>query len=217
MKRLFLILLLVNLAFAGVALLAVNGEDENLQDHQPLDADKLDIVSAAKVTDKRVSVNPVQDKDKLCLEWGTFTGQSLEQALAKLKEMSVDEATFSQVNVEESNRFWVYIPPLKSKAEADKKIAELKAMGAKDFLLIATDGKWKNAISLGVYATEEASFKYLAQLQKKGVKSAKSGPRQRETGEVKFQIRDVSDDVANKLVKLKEDFKGSDLKAVACQ
>ena len=216
MKRLFLFLLLLNLLFAGVAQLAANGNGEADSDHQPLNSDKIQIVAdagAPAVTENKT----VAEAPRVCLEWGVFSGSSVEQAQAALKTLNLGEGKLTQLNVEETNRYWVYVPPLKSKAEAEKKIAEFKKMGINDVLLILAEGKWQYAISLGVFATEDASVKYLAQLQKKGVKSAKSGGRQHETGEVKFQIRDVSEDMATKLTLIKEGFQGSELKAVACQ
>lgn len=220
MKRLFFILLFINLLFAGVAQLAVNGSSETGREHQPLNDDKIQIVAdrvSSGLGDKNKPDFSAAEKDKVCFEWGAFSGSDMEQAQSALKTLHLGEGVLTQHNVEEADRFWVYIPPLKTKSDADKKISELKAMGVNDFLLMQPDGKWKYAISLGVFTTEEASVKFLAQLQKKGVKSAKSGPRNHETGKVKFQLNDVSEEVATQLVALKEDFKGSELKAVACQ
>jgi len=219
MKRLFLILLLLNLLFAGIAQLAVNGSSETGREHAPLNAEKIQIVASVEapaLIENNTAAPSAPEKTRVCLEWGVFAGSDLEQALVALKALNLDERNLTQLKVEETNRYWVYIPPLKSKADAEKKLSELKALGAKDFQLMQTEGKWQYAISLGVFATEDAAVKYLAQLQKKGVRSAKSGPRQHETGEVKFQIREVSDDLATKLVAIKEGFQGSELKAVAC-
>ena len=220
MKRLFLVLLLVNILFAVVAQLAVKGSSETAIDHQPLNAEKIQIVDgvAQPAQSENVPSAPsLPDKARVCLEWGIFSGDDLKQAQTALKTLNLDETKLTQLKVEETNRYWVYIPPLASKAAAEKKIAELKTMGVNDFLLMPAEGKWQFAISLGVFATEDAAAKYLVQLQKKGVRSAKSGPRQHETGEVRFQIRDVSDEMATKLIEMKEGFQGSELKAVACK
>lgn len=220
MKRLFLILLLLNLLFVGIVQFASNGSGETSRDHQPLNAEKIQIVAEVETPALTVIDLPattISEKTSVCLEWGTFAGNSLEQALSALKSMNLGESKLAQLKVAETNGYWTYIPPLKSKPEAEKKISELKALAVNDFELMQAAGQWQYAISLGVFATEAASAKYLTQLQKKGVRSAKSGPRQHETGEVKFQFQNVSDELATRLVAIKERFHGSELKAVACQ
>jgi len=77
--------------------------------------------------------------------------------------------------------------------------------------------KWRHAISLGVFSTQEAADKYLAELRtKNNVKSAKSGPRTLEEGHASMLIKASGENLESDLVKLKLDFPGTELKAVPC-
>ena len=68
---------------------------------------------------------------------------------------------------------WVYIPPLKTKREAENKVAELKKFGIKEFFIVQENGPNNLAISLGLFSTPEAAESALEALREKGVRSAK--------------------------------------------
>ena len=79
------------------------------------------------------------------------------------------------------------------------------------------NNKWRHAISLGVFSTQEAADKYLAELRtKNNVKSAKSGPRTLEEGHASMLIKASGENLESDLVRLKLDFPGTELKAVPC-
>ena len=73
--------------------------------------------------------------------------------------------------------YWVYIPPLPSKQEAERKAAELKKMRVPEFFLVQDVGPNRLAISLGIFSTADAAAERLAQLRAIGVKSARVGER----------------------------------------
>ena len=108
----------------------------------------------------------------------------------------------------------MYIPPLKTRAEADKKAGELKARGITDFSVMPDNDQWQFALSLGVFKTEEAANNYLGQLRQKGVRSAVAGARGAKTST--FVIRDPGDAAALKIAELKADFPNAQLKATTC-
>lgn len=62
--------------------------------------------------------------------------------------------------------FWVYLEP-KDANEARASIADLKRKGVNDYLLIKKDGLG-NAISLGVFSSQDAVNRRLAEMTKKG-------------------------------------------------
>lgn len=63
--------------------------------------------------------------------------------------------------------FWVYLAPENSEQTARQKLQDLQREGVKDSMLIHKGGL-KNAISLGVYSSQEAANRRLAELGKKG-------------------------------------------------
>ena len=59
----------------------------------------------------------------VCIEWGGFTPDQSARARGALEKAGLrDQATQREI----PERYWVYIPPLKSAAEAEKKTGELK-------------------------------------------------------------------------------------------
>ena len=147
----------------------------------------------------------------VCIEWGGFTPDQSARARGALEKAGLrDQATQREI----PERYWVYIPPLKSAAEAEKKTGELKARGISEFTVVQNDEQWSNAIALGEFKTDEAANTFLAQLRQKGVRSAVVG--QRAAKSVTFVIRDPGDAQAAKLAGLKNDFPGAQLKVTPC-
>jgi len=62
--------------------------------------------------------------------------------------------------------FWVYLEP-KDASEAKANIADLRKKGVQDYLLINRNGL-KNAISLGVFSSQDAVNRRLAEMTKQG-------------------------------------------------
>jgi hypothetical protein len=121
----------------------------------------------------------------------------------------------SQKKVEVITNYWVFIPPAANKPTADRKVAELKDQGVKDLFLIET-GPQRLAISLGVFRNEEAAQAQLADLQEKGVKGAKVGPRAQSVMQTALVVRDPPAPAMVRLKELQASFPGSDIKVGAC-
>ncbi len=118
----------------------------------------------------------VQPKVSSCAEWGEFSGSDLARAQQSLATLKLAEG-LAQRSVERNHGYWVYIPPLKKRSQVERKIAQLKERGVEDYFVVQEEGRWQNAISLGVFKSEEAAQKFLASLQAKGVRTAKIGER----------------------------------------
>lgn len=76
-----------------------------------------------------------------------------------------------------SGSFWVFIPPLPSKQDADRKAGELKALHVPEFFIVQDPGPNRFAISLGIFSSKQAASERFAELREKGVRSAKVGER----------------------------------------
>lgn len=72
-----------------------------------------------------------------------------------------------------SSSWWVFLPPLANKAEADRKAAELKKLGVPEYFVVQDAGANRFAISLGIFSSEQAARERLDGVRAKGVKSAK--------------------------------------------
>jgi hypothetical protein len=73
-----------------------------------------------------------------------------------------------------------------------------------------------NAISLGVFSTEEAARRFLASLAARGVRGAEVGPFTKEVRGVTMLVREPDTETVARLAILQRDFPGSSLHAVAC-
>lgn len=219
MRWLFFILLLANLVFFGVMQSVSGRGGEPMAAHKPLNADRMKLLTPEQVRQlPEQKRNQVASADSAaCLEWGAFAGDELARAQEALQKLELEGDRVTQRRIEQTKDFWVFIPPLKSRPDALKKVDELKALGVEESYVLQDSSTWRNAVSLGVFSTEEAAAKYLAQLREKGVKSAKTVPRTHENGLVNLVIRQAGGKVEAELVKLKQEFPGSELKAVDCK
>jgi hypothetical protein len=151
----------------------------------------------------------------VCLEWGDFSGPDLTRSAAALSALQLGDR-LSKHQVERDIGYWVYIPPLKNKAAVNRKVTELKALGVREYFIIQSAGRWRNAISLGVFKTREAAQNFLNHLHTMGVHSAKVGERASKLKAIIFRLNRIDAATEAKLTALQKDFAGSELKKVPC-
>lgn len=111
-----------------------------------------------------------------CLAWSHLAAADADRVAALLAGKFPDYRVKRQVEPGEGNGWWVFIPPLAGKAEADKKASELRALEVTDYFILQ-DGASRYAISLGVFSSEKGAQERLNELKAKGVRSAKLMPR----------------------------------------
>ena len=215
MRLLFLTLLLANVAAFGYIGYAESrvGADAQIALLQ-ISPEKMKLLKpaappAAGRKDKAAAAQP--QPALVCLEWGGFAAEDTARAAAALARFELGDKVSQRASGE---AYWVYIPPLKTKADADKKASEVKGLGIRDLYVVQDASQWRFAVSLGAFKTEEGANNYLAQLRQKGVRSAVVGPRGAITSV--FVIRDPGDAVAAKIAELKTDFPSAQLRAATC-
>lgn len=151
----------------------------------------------------------------VCLEWGEFSGTDLEKATAALTELQLGDR-LTQHRIEYDTGYWVYIPPLKNRAAINRKINELKARGIREYFVVQDESQWRNAISLGVFKTQEAAQHYLDELRGKAVRSAQVGQRASKFKVTRFSLKGVGILIEAKMTAMQKEFPGSELKHVPC-
>lgn len=183
MRVFVFLLVLANLLFFvwTQGYLGSKSSPDALRLQQQLLADQVNIVARGEppaVADKAPRAEkPVEKKAVAsCLLWSDLPiadADRLERLLAE------KFSAFKPVRsvTPGSSTYWVFIPPLASKQDADRKASELKKLGAPEFFILADPGPNHLAISLGIFSTEEAAKERLETLRAKGVRSAKSGER----------------------------------------
>ncbi len=234
-RRFFWLVVLANLgvfAFMRWGETLLRGEP-GAQMPQPLNADKIKLLgfTAAKpASAPAASPAPQQEPasqtaptastpppppQAACLEWGEFSGSDLSRASADLAGLKLGDK-LTQREVEHAIGYWVYIPPQKTRADVNKKIARLKKLGVDEYFVVQEKGKWQNTISLGVFKAEDVAHRFLASLKSKGVKGAVMGERQTRLKFTVFVVKNPDADTLGKLAEWQKDFTDIGMRASPC-
>ena len=197
MRAFVFLLILANLLFfAWSQGYFGSGEPDALRLQQQLLADQVKIVARdelpaeMKKVEKTVKV-PEKKAQDVCVvlkDLPVADMVSLESLLSEKFPAFKSERVMAAANAA-STSYWVYIPPLPSKQEADKKAAELKKLRVPEFFVVQDAGPMRNAISLGIFSSKAAATERLEQLRAKTVKSAKVGERDGKLASGALEVR----------------------------
>jgi len=211
MKGLFFVLLAANLALAAFVYLRDNLPNPDAQIlSQQFNPEQIRIVPARpQPPPVAVAAAPAAG---VCVEWGNFAASDSARAQAALEAIALGPRS-QKINVPVTTSYWIFIPPLKSRADMDRKSAELRALGVSQYAPILEPGRWRYAISLGVFRTEDAARRHLALLRGKAVRSAQLGEREQRITQNAFVIRDPT---AAQLASLRADYAGTEVRTVDC-
>lgn len=211
MRWLFFLLLAANIAAFALAQFDSGGAGEGHLS-QPLNAEQIRLVSPESLPPVPP---PAAAVPAACLEWGSFTSSELPRAAAAIARLDLGGRVATR-QLEDNAGYWVYIPPLATQEDAEKKISQLEALGVSDYFLVQDNAKWKNAVSLGIFRTEEAARRFHAALGEKGVRSAVVGKRDQLVKLSLLVVREPDAAVTERMVELKRDFPGTELRATGC-
>jgi hypothetical protein len=227
MRAFFLLLVLANLAFFAYGHIArEGGESESRILQLQVAAEKIRLLPAAErapAGTPRVPVKaapPAPPKSAsaqpaACLEWGNFAGPGAARAEMALAQLQLAPGQVERAVVD-AGGYWVHIPPLRSKSEADRKVRELRDLGVTEFFVVQDPGPWRNAISLGIFRSEEAAQAYLVRLKQQKVRSAIAARRENFLKQVAFYVHEPSEATVAQLMLIVQDFPESELKAGPC-
>lgn len=225
MRALFLLLVLANLVFFAYAHVAREGAGAGGSVQQlQVSPERIKLLKAAgqapadkpRAPGKAIPAAPrISFAPAACLEWGVFTGPAVTRAEAALAQLPLPAGQVDR-QVTDAGGWWVYMPPLKTKADADKKVGELKALGVTEFFVVQDAGQWRNAISLGIFKSDEAAQAFLSGLKERGVRSAIAARRENFLKQVAFYVREPSEATVAWVTALQREFPGSEIKAGPC-
>lgn len=218
MKRFFWLLVLINLgllAYFNIGYILPGKPEIKLTEIHP---DKIKLLSQTEIDalpKKAETLPPIETQPVAsCFEWGIFSDVSLLKAQKSLEKMSI-QATAKEQNADQPKRYWVYRPPVKSAAEAQRRAAELKDLGVEDLFVVQED-KWKNAISFGIFEDEQLATKLVQELQAKGVKNVEKILRSNGKGHHSLLLGSLNESEIAELKKLQPNFPAAELKEVGC-
>ena len=212
MRTVVIFLLLANLTFFAFTRLDATSEGEAVRLVEQVQPEKIKLLTPQQVA--ALGPAKVAALADVCLEFGPLTESDRARALADLDSLALGKL-LTQKRIETTTSFWVYLPPAPSRAEADRRVADLRTRGLGDVAVIDA-GQQRNAVSLGLFQTEDAANNRLAEAQKAGVANAKVGPRQQVIASTMLVIRDPQAQVVAKLRDLMSAYPGTEAKVGNC-
>lgn len=185
------------------------GEHEPERVNNQLNPGQLTLVSAASATAaaSQPARTPKPPAVTPCTEVGDFLLAEARRFETRLEVLDLGERQARRnVPGQEVSSYIVYIPPQGSKDAADKKAAELKQLGVKNYFVISDSTPLRWGISLGVFKQEAGAQNMLAALNKQGVHSARVSPRYSASKQLVFQFRDLTGAEKNRLGQIADGF-----------
>ena len=216
MSRLIFFLLLLGILGFGIHLwLTAQAEKADFRARER-NRDEVRIVA---VTPPSVAARRAEDTRKAvtglagaaCVEFSGIAAADSLRGREAFAALQLGPQRLIERRIEEITRHWVYIPATRDRRGAENRMAELRRQGVAD-LSIRPD----NAISLGVFSSEEAARRFLSQLESKGVRGAEHAPFTKDLRELVMIVRDPDSELIARLALLQRDFPASQLRAVPC-
>ncbi len=214
-RFIFFFLLLVNAALAGWVYLHRDGPKSAAPPE--INAGALKIVSVADPAKAQADAIAARKlaaslSGAACVEFGVRPADG-SRAQVLFASMLLGDRISSR-NAEEFSRYSVGLPAQKDRKSAETLMANLKKAGIKDVSILAD-----NSVSLGLYSTEDAARKTVAELQAKAaslVRDVAVTPRNAQLKEVVFTLREPDLNMVARLTLLQREYEGASLKAVSC-
>jgi hypothetical protein len=214
-RFLFFLLLIANVAFGAHIYLGATGEsrhDWTSREKNPGDLKIVSVIDATTATRTQLDAKTAAMAlaGAACVEFSSVPLPEQQRVREAFNAMNLGPRLIER-RVEEITRHWVYLPPARDRKAAEAAIAAMKKQGVTD-VSIRPD----NSVSLGVFSSEDAAQRFLAQVEAKGVKGVAAGPFSKETRDVLYLVREPDTELVAKLVLLSREHQGSRLRPVAC-
>ena len=182
MRAFVFLLILANLLFFAWVrgYFAASSDPDALRVQQQLLADRVKIVARDEPPAETIKAEKAgKPAEKKTVETCVLLGDLPIADVLRVETLLADK--FPSFRAERSmsagsGSYWVFIPPLATRQDADRKAGELKKLRVPEFFIVQ-EGANRFAISLGIFSSREAAADRLEQLRAKGVKSARIGER----------------------------------------
>lgn len=150
---------------------AAHGEKTEAADPATADstADKADKVD--KAAESAAAGAPAKATEA-CLQLAEMPLGEVERIETLAARDAAEVKVVRAASREGNASYWVYIPPLATRRDAENKVNELKKLQVSDYFIMQENGPNNRAISLGLFSTREAAETYLEELRGKKVRSA---------------------------------------------
>ncbi|MDR2000299.1 MAG: SPOR domain-containing protein [Zoogloeaceae bacterium] len=178
-RSFFLLLVFANLAVYVWATGYLGGRDE---EREPERLQKQLLPEQLKTSRSDIPAEP--EPERVCQRAGPLEAAEAE-ARGKRLAASGGQAFQTAINMVS---YWVYIPAADGKPPA-KELAALRQAGFKQFSVIQEKGPHYNAVTIGLFPTEQAAKERMTRLVRNNIKSAKLVEVNKPTGRVILTAR----------------------------
>ncbi len=125
-----------------------------------------------------------------CVEFGDFSEAQAARIRPRLEAL-VPAQRLQARAVDAPGWFMVYVPPFKTRAEADRAAALMREQGVKELVVIGDNSPMRFGIALGSFRDQDLANRHLADLQRRGVKAARVADKPSTVPGTRFVIREV--------------------------
>ena len=153
---------------------------------------------------------PVPRNLVACVQAGPFSTTDARRFEARVARFGL-AARQSRIEIpfQEVTSRLVYLPPNGGREGAQRRVAELKERGVTNFFIMQNDtSPLRYAISLGVFKSDGAAQKLVADLQRQGVRGVRILPRGPQVTRAGYQYRQIEAGERDRLTGIADNYNG---------
>jgi hypothetical protein len=145
-----------------------------------------------------------------CVQAGPFSTADARRFEARIARLGLaPRQSRIEIPFQEVTSRLVYLPPNGGREGAQRRIAELKERGVTNFFIMQNDtSPLRYAISLGVFKSDGAAQKLVADLQRQGVRGVRILPRGPQVTRAGYQYRQIDAAERERLTGIADDYNG---------
>lgn len=218
MKLVFLLLLLANVVLFGWQQGVFGSGSEAGREPErvarQIAAEKIRVLTPEQLATMRSAARATGNGSATlaCLEFGDFDEASLARIQSRLAALSLGERLRAR-RISAPGWFVVYLPPLATRAEAERVAQDLRGRGIRDLVVMGQNSPMPNAILLGSFRDPELAQRHQAELTRRGLAGVQTTERAGTAEATRFEIRDVDAALAQQLAEIQKEFPQSQLGA----
>ena len=165
---------------------------------------------AAPVPEPAPAPVPVARDLVACVQAGPFSTADARRFEARIARLGLaPRQSRIEIPFQEVTSRLVYLPPNGGREGAQRRIAELKERGVTNFFIMQNDtSPLRYAISLGVFKSDGAAQKLVADLQRQGVRGVRILPRGPQVTRAGYQYRQIDAGERDRLTGIADNYNG---------
>ena len=142
-----------------------------------------------------------------CLELGDFSKQAAVVFEKRLAQLALPVLPKKRTVMEPQTQM-VFVPPKNGSAGAAQRLAQLRALGFTDTVILQEPSQWRGGISLGLFKSSESARAQLEQARRAGVPDARIEPYPVAASRAAYQLRGLDQTMRSAVRAIAVDFPG---------